>query len=566
MRVQNYLLPENPRFIIIARDKKSPRFAAEGNEIDRVQVIFRFSAGQMMGGDVRAICLKRTILVLALLGVGCAWPSDADIQSIVDQISQTQYTVYQQAIENMGLGLYGGALYKQTARGRAFTGVLGDKGNQEARKYLVDSFAGFGLQAAVQGRFFNVVAEQTGALNPENVFIIAAHYDTLKSTFPGGDGDASGVAGVLEAARVLSQFKFDNTIRYVVFNATGKTGRGSYDYVKNIVGIGREQLLGVVYLDGILHPYHDKNPDLPEALSVGVGEKTGTAGDWAASFASAAQQFVPALALDANGPVIDVANDQFSFVTFNYLASLRLSENSSKDVANASLNTAADASDAAAGAHYDYAFAANVVRAAVGCIGRPAGYQAPADGSGSSFLDSDGDGYSDEIETVLLSDPALASSTPLSLPPATPAGLLETTNAVVSLDFSIASSDIVTVIGMLPIQAGFVATGSQVIVDVAGVVKSFALTAKGNGKIGANTFAVKIKSTRGIVAAQMAQFTFTLSKGNFKQQFGPLGLVNAGFAGKPVTIPLTVIFANEVRNTRRILIYASTKNMGGIAH
>ena len=511
----------------------------------------------------RAACL----LCLTLAAASpLANASDTDIQLVVSRVQESNFTGYQHAIEGMGLGVYGGPLYNQATRGRLFTGLQGDKGNQEARAYLLNQLTGFGLPAAVQGKFYNVVAEQTGATNPQNVFIIAAHYDTVKSNVPGGDGDASGTAAVLEAARVLSQFKFDNTIRYVVFNATPKMQAGSNDYVKNIVGIGTEKLIGIVYLDSILHPYHDANPALLQALNVGVVAKTGPAAAWAALFATAAQQFVPALALDSGGPAIDLANDQFSFITYGYLSSLRLSENSSKNIANAALNKPDDASNAAAGAHYDYTFATNVTRATVALMAQQAGYLGVSDSSGVALADSDGDGYADEIETELGSDPASALSTPKNLPPATQAGALETISALVSLDFSSSSADIVTVIGTLPIHAGFVAKDAVVIIDVAGIVKTVTLKSTGSGKTGTNGFGLKIKSANGAVPEQIAQFSFTLGQGNFKRQLAPLGLTNVGFLGRPVTIPITLIFAGKVRSTRRILQYTSKMGVSGFAH
>ncbi|MEI6233968.1 MAG: M28 family peptidase [Planctomycetota bacterium] len=513
---------------------------------------------------MRSRSIRHTLTTLALL-CGMSIASDTDIQTIVNLVSQQHVTDYQHAIEGMGLGNYGGTLYNQGTRGRAFIGVYGDKGNQEARKYLVETLSGFGLDTSVQGKFYNVVAEQKGVTNPQNVLIIAAHYDTLKSTLPGGDADASGTAGVIEAARVLSQYTFDNTIRFVVFNATSKRQVGSLDYVAKVVGVGTENLLGVVYLDSILHPYHDNNPALPQALSVGISDKKSVPLAWADAFSAAALQFVPTLALDASGPVLDVANDQFAFITFGYIASLRLSENSSKDKANASISTPADASDGAAGAHYDYAFATDVVRATVALMAQQAGFVGPAASNGGAYVDSDGDGFSDEIETVLGSDPGLIASTPSSLPSATRVGTFELSGAVVALDFSSSFSDLVSVAGTLRIHAGFAPLDTVAIVDVGGVVKSFVLKSMGAGKIGSNTFSLKVKNVKGVVSEQLAPVTFTLGQGNFKQQFGPLGLTNLGFRGKPVTIPVTIILAGEVHRATRLLIYSGTKNINGIA-
>ena len=463
----------------------------------------------------------------------------------------------------MGLGTYGGALYNQNARGRAFSGNSGDKGNQEARKYIADQFSNAGLQAALQGRYYNVVAELTGALHPDNVLLLAAHYDTRKSNTPGGDGDASGVAGVLEAARVLSQYQFDNTIRFVVFNGSEKAFRGSNDYALKILGFGKDKLLGVIDLNQILHPAHDKNAQLPKALALGLGTQESAALDWAAAFAAAAQQFVPALPLDSAGPYVDVASDHYSFVLNGYIQALRLSENSSKDHANSSIGTVADASDGPAGVAYDDAFAANVVRASVALLAQQAGYEGPAAAVAS---DSDGDGFSDEIETALGSDPNSASSTPLGLPPATPAGALDTIGMTVGLDFVNTASDTLAATGVLPLHAGFAPKGAIVIVDMGGVVKSLTLAAGGTGTKGNNTFVLKAKLKNGVVATdQLAQFSLTLGQGNFKKQLAKFDVLNATHSQKPVTVPLTIIFNNEVRSSARVLLYTATLNISGAA-
>ncbi len=67
----------------------------------------------------------------------------------------------------------------------------------------------------------SVIAIQRGTLDPDRVFIMPAHLDSRASDVmdaeieaPGANDDASGVAGVIEAARVLSQHEFAGTIVY----------------------------------------------------------------------------------------------------------------------------------------------------------------------------------------------------------------------------------------------------------------------------------------------------------------------------------------------------------------
>jgi Zn-dependent M28 family amino/carboxypeptidase len=60
------------------------------------------------------------------------------------------------------------------------------------------------------------VVEQTGTDTSLPCLVIGAHYDTVLGT-PGADDNASGVAGVLELARLLRSYRNRRTIRFVAF-------------------------------------------------------------------------------------------------------------------------------------------------------------------------------------------------------------------------------------------------------------------------------------------------------------------------------------------------------------
>jgi len=62
----------------------------------------------------------------------------------------------------------------------------------------------------------NVEASVVGATVPDEIVVIGAHYDTHPGT-PGADDNASGVAGLLELARLLKDRRFDRTVRLVAF-------------------------------------------------------------------------------------------------------------------------------------------------------------------------------------------------------------------------------------------------------------------------------------------------------------------------------------------------------------
>ncbi|MBC6982885.1 M28 family metallopeptidase [Caulobacter sp. 17J80-11] len=71
----------------------------------------------------------------------------------------------------------------------------------------------------------DIVAIQRGTTDPERVIVITGHLDSrvtdvmdFKSDAPGANDDASGVAAVIETARVLSKHKFPATIVYAALS------------------------------------------------------------------------------------------------------------------------------------------------------------------------------------------------------------------------------------------------------------------------------------------------------------------------------------------------------------
>ena len=68
----------------------------------------------------------------------------------------------------------------------------------------------------------NVIATLKGTTNPERVYVVSGHYDSMcssptdgKCDAPGANDDASGTAVVIELARVMSKRKFDATIIFM---------------------------------------------------------------------------------------------------------------------------------------------------------------------------------------------------------------------------------------------------------------------------------------------------------------------------------------------------------------
>lgn len=64
--------------------------------------------------------------------------------------------------------------------------------------------------------FYNIEAEIRGAVLPEKILVIGAHYDTAAGT-PGANDNASGVAALIELARIFSDRAPGCTIRFAAF-------------------------------------------------------------------------------------------------------------------------------------------------------------------------------------------------------------------------------------------------------------------------------------------------------------------------------------------------------------
>jgi Zn-dependent M28 family amino/carboxypeptidase len=89
-----------------------------------------------------------------------------------------------------------------------------------AADYIEERFKEAGLAVSRQPftysdtEYYNVAGEVKG--RDPGIFVIGAHYDTVAGS-PGADDNASGVAGMLEMARLAAQSPIPLTVRFVAF-------------------------------------------------------------------------------------------------------------------------------------------------------------------------------------------------------------------------------------------------------------------------------------------------------------------------------------------------------------
>lgn len=119
-------------------------------------------------------------------------------------------------------------------------------GGLHAQQWLVDRFEALGLAPSTHSfddGADNVIVEFPGALEPERVVIIGAHYDSVAfsgTPAPGADDNASGTAALLEIARILvsEEAAFRYTLRLIAFASEEFGLVGSSAYSQRMVDEG----------------------------------------------------------------------------------------------------------------------------------------------------------------------------------------------------------------------------------------------------------------------------------------------------------------------------------------
>jgi len=123
----------------------------------------------------------------------------------------------------------------------------------------------------------NIEATLEGTNKSSNmIFVFNAHYDSVEVS-PGADDDGSGTAAVLAVANVLSQYRFEHTIRFVTFSGEEEGLLGSSIYARDCYENG-DNIVVEINADGI--GYAETEEDLNKARIYYTRDA-----DWAAHIA-----------------------------------------------------------------------------------------------------------------------------------------------------------------------------------------------------------------------------------------------------------------------------------------
>jgi outer membrane protein assembly factor BamB len=179
-------------------------------------------------------------MALKIAGSTAFQPIAADIRRVVTDASAARVFDYEKALFDFE------------------SKNLTQPGNRKASECLFNTCASFGYAPEYQwferpnafgGRTANVVATLRGTENPDLVYVVSSHFDSVEAG-PGADDDSSGTAALLEAARVLASHPMPATI--VFASMTGEEGGllGSREFARRAVE-SKTHFVGVLNNDMI---------------------------------------------------------------------------------------------------------------------------------------------------------------------------------------------------------------------------------------------------------------------------------------------------------------------------
>ncbi|MFM2229361.1 MAG: hypothetical protein RL607_619 [Bacteroidota bacterium] len=174
--------------------------------------------------------MKKYLLVLSVLIV-CPFASKAQtyIQAyanIVNQCSQNNITTSLTEFEALGVKRRGTTALQNTLDWLKNKYLSYGYTASQLQEY---SYTYSGSQAACK----NLVVTKIGTTYPNTYVIICGHYDSIVGT--GTNDNGSGVASILEVARLLQNVPTEYSIKFINFSGEEDGLKGSQNYVSTVV-------------------------------------------------------------------------------------------------------------------------------------------------------------------------------------------------------------------------------------------------------------------------------------------------------------------------------------------
>lgn len=203
----------------------------------------------------RAVILAAFLAAAGLMG-GCAGPST---RVLPRETREQQAQAEELPVLEEGNPFY---LQEELEILAASPRMAGSEGEKRAVRYIRQLLEDYGYEVSLQGFTYredegderisgtNVVAVRPAPSPHGDILIVGACHDTEEES-PGAVSGASGVAALLETARLLSRMPTDMELRFVSFSAHRDHQAGARYYVSSLEEEERHRVIGAILLDSL---------------------------------------------------------------------------------------------------------------------------------------------------------------------------------------------------------------------------------------------------------------------------------------------------------------------------
>ena len=220
-------------------------------------VIVRGSAMPYKNDGAVAIFNKKAALPRLSRDFPVVTEVDPRIQEMLDQVSQDSMQATVQHLQDYGHRLWNSD--NAFAASDWIAGRMQALGLEvEQQPFYANTWLGSGEAAP------NVIGIQRGTLYPDTYVVCGSHFDSFSwdayygGMAPGADDNATGVASVLESARIMTQYEFEYSIIYCAYGCEEMGLYGSEAYASrcqqegmDIIGYFNNDMNGYLYGDQI---------------------------------------------------------------------------------------------------------------------------------------------------------------------------------------------------------------------------------------------------------------------------------------------------------------------------
>ncbi len=180
-----------------------------------------------------------------------AFSPDALVSEMINRVQQADLLSFLRRVSGEEPVAVGGDAYMLATRHTASGTPV-----QKATQFAYESLQALGLEVRYHNWSRsgyvnrNVIGTQPGTVRSNELVLITAHLDDMPggARAPGADDNASGSVAVLTAAEIFAQFRFERTVRFVLFTGEEQGLLGSAQYAAEAAAAG-DNIVAVFNMD-----------------------------------------------------------------------------------------------------------------------------------------------------------------------------------------------------------------------------------------------------------------------------------------------------------------------------